>query len=75
MRQPLEKFGCAALLEFRRPVYNKVFLEAGRANLGALEREYNTWIATNVAQLLLLEQVSRDQLIAVEPDPDTGHLW
>ena len=74
MRQALEKLGSAALLELRRPVYHEVFLESGRADLGALEREYDARIATDVAQLLLLKQVGRDELLALEPDPDAGHL-
>ena len=69
MGQPLEEVGCSALLELGRPMDDKVFLEAGRADLGAFEGEHDARIATDVAQLLLLEQVARNELIAVEPAP------
>ena len=59
-----------------RPSHGReIFLEAGRTDLRALEREHHARIATDVAQLLLLGQVARNQLVALDADPDAGHLW
>jgi hypothetical protein len=40
----------------------------------ALDGDRDARVASDVPKVLLLEQVGRDDLFAVEADPDAGHL-
>src|SRR4051794_33536666 len=39
-----------------------------------LDRQCHPWVAANVAELAMVGQVRRDDLVAVEPDPDDRDL-
>ena len=73
--KPLQELRRSARLESRTTVDDEVLLEAGRLHDGALDRERDTRVAGDVAELPLREaEMPGDDLVALEPDPDAGHL-
>jgi hypothetical protein len=75
VRQALQEFGRAALFESGPPVDDEVLLETRRVNSRSLQREGDAGIAPHVLKLpLIARQVSGDELLALEPDPNAGDL-
>jgi hypothetical protein len=75
VRQALEELGRAAVLEPRPPVDDEVLLEAGRLDLGALDRERRPRVACDVPELLLPgPEMAGHDLVPVEAHPDTRDL-
>jgi len=74
VRELLQELGSTSLLYLGGTVDDEVFLQPGRVDLRALERQHHLRVAGNVAELLLREQVGRDEVIAVETHPDARDL-
>lgn len=74
MRQLLEQLGRPALGDPRPAVDDEVLQQAGWLQLRALDRERHPRVLAEVAELLLLTQMSGDDLVAVESDPHAGDL-
>ena len=75
MGEALQELGSAARLDAGRAVDDQVLLEPRRVHRGPLDREDDPPVAANVAKLLLVaSQVARDEFVAVETNPDAGHL-
>jgi hypothetical protein len=72
--KPLQQLGCATFDEPRPPVDDEVLLEPRRLDLGALDRQRHARIAGDVSELPLIPKVRRDDLVAVQSDPDAGDL-
>ena len=71
----LQQIRCPAVDEAGTTVDDQVLLQAGRLDLGPLDREGDTRIACDVLQFSLIEaQVARDDLVVVQADPDAGDL-
>src|SRR6266568_3968908 len=70
----LEQLGSAAFGDARSAVNDQVLVQAhGVAYLG-FDREHHPAVVTDIAHLTVLEKMSGHDLIAVETDPDHGHL-
>ena len=74
VRQALQELGGAALLDPRAPVDDQVLLEPGRLHDRSLDRQRDARLALHVSQLLLPAEMPRDDLVAVQADPDARHL-
>src|SRR4051794_22245413 len=71
----LEQFGGAALLDRCCAVHDGVLEQSRRLDLAALERHGHARVTCNVLDLLQARvEVSGEQVVAVDPDPDAGHL-
>jgi hypothetical protein len=74
MRQPLQELRRTALRHARGAVDDEVFLQPRWVDAGALELHCDTRVSPNVPNLLVLGQVSGNELVPVNPDPHAGHL-
>ena len=55
--------------------WDEVLPQARGLGLGALDREHHARVARDVLELpLIWRQMSRNDLVAVHPYPDAGHL-
>jgi hypothetical protein len=74
VREALQELRAAALLEACPPVHDEVLPQPGRLDLTPLEGQSDTRVAADVAELLLIGEVSGHNLVAVQADPDAGDL-
>jgi hypothetical protein len=74
VRQPLEQLGRAALLDRSTSVDYEVLPHANRIGDRRLDGERDPWVASDVAELLLLAEMRGDDVLAFETDPDDRHL-
>jgi hypothetical protein len=70
VREALQQIGSPALHQTRRAMHDVVLHQAGRLELGALDRERNARVAGDVLQLAQSRvQVPGDDLVVVQADP------
>lgn len=75
MRQSLEEFGCASLLDPCPTVDDQIMGEPVFVAASRLEREHDPGLAPHVVELLLgIAQVPGDDVLAVETDPNDRDL-
>ena len=74
MSEPLEKSGSAPFGDTSYPVDDEVFNEPALVVAARLERQSNPRVVADVADLATLCQVSGDNLVTIEADPDNRHL-
>ena len=72
--QPMEQLRGAALADARPAVEDGVVPHADLVRPWRFERERHGRVTADVADLSVLEQVARDDLVSLEPDPDDRHL-
>jgi hypothetical protein len=72
--EPLEKSGSAPFGDASCTVDDEVLNEAALVVAARLERQGNPRVVADVADLAALCQVSGDNLVTIEADPDNRHL-
>jgi len=72
--EPLEKSGSAPFGDMSCPVDDEVLNEPALVVAIRLERQGNPRVVADVADLAALCQVSGDNLLTIEADPDNRHL-
>jgi hypothetical protein len=74
LRELLQELWGAALGDSCLPVDDEVVLHPDRVLARRLDRERHARVALDVLHLLEAAEVRADDLVALEPDPDAGHL-
>lgn len=74
LRELLQELRGAALRDPCLPVDDEVVLHPDCVLAQRLDRERHARVALDVLHLLVAAQVRADDLVALEPDPDAGHL-
>jgi hypothetical protein len=74
VREPLEKLGGAPFGNPSCPVDDEVLNKAAFVVAARLEREDNPRVVADIANLEALSQMSGDDLVTIEADPDNRHL-
>jgi hypothetical protein len=72
--ETLEQLGGAALGDAGAAVDHQVLRQAHLVVRAGFDRQRHPWVAADVAELPVLGQVARDELVAVEPDPHDRYL-
>src|SRR5262249_50272126 len=74
LREPPEQLGRTALLDAGSAVDDEILLQPHPVSPLRRNRERDPRVALDVAHLLAPRQRPDDYLIALQPDPDAGHL-
>jgi hypothetical protein len=73
--ESLQQLRRSTFYEARSPMDDEVLLQAGRLELGALDRECDPRVTGNVPELpQIRREMSRDDLVSVQSHPDARHL-
>jgi hypothetical protein len=74
MSEPLQKSRSAPFRDTSSPVDDEVLDEASLVVAARLERQNNPRVVPDIADLAAIRQVSGDNLVTIEADPDNRHL-
>ncbi len=74
MGKALQELRRAALRDPCAAAHDQILLQPRRVDARAFERDDDAGIALDVADLLLTQQVTSNELVSIETDPDARYV-